>query len=122
LTLVALAHARIILESRNVLQTLLRDVTALDQADMARLIPELSNKIPAAFASILKDGIAAGQVRAVPARRTGILLMGMVNAMAVRRLYAEVETTLEQDVGLVVDVLLEGIALRPNPMEAVNHD
>ncbi len=122
LTRVALAHARIILESRNVLQTLLRDVAALDHADMVRLIPELSDKIPATFASILKDGIAAGQIRAVPARRTGILLMGMVNAMAVRRLYAEVETTTEQDVGLVVDVLLEGISVRPNPMEAVNYD
>ena len=111
MTRVALAHAQIILESQNVLQTLLRDVTALDQEDMARLIPEMSNKIPATFATILEDGMAAVEVRAAPAHRMGILLMGMVNAIAVRRLYAEVETTLEQDVELVIDVLLDGIAV-----------
>jgi len=111
LTRVALACARIILGSQNVLQTLLRDVAQFDRADMARLISDLSSPIPAAIATILEDGITAGQVRPVHPHRTGVLMMGMVNAMAARRLYAEVETTLEQDVDLAIDVLFAGIAV-----------
>jgi len=118
LTRVALAYARIILESENVLQTLLRDVAHFDRADIARLIPGLSRQIPAAIATILEEGITAGQVRPVPTHRTGLLMLGMVNAMAVRRLYNEIETTLEQDVDLLVDVLFEGIAVNLDPAEA----
>jgi AcrR family transcriptional regulator len=118
LTRVARAYARIILESENVLQTLLRDVAQFDQADIARLIPGLSNQIPAAVARILEEGITAGQVRPVPTHRTGILMLGMVNAMAVRRLYNEIETRLEQDVDLLIDLLFEGIAVNPTQAEA----
>jgi len=35
--------------------------------------------------------------------------MGMANAITVRRLYAEVNTTLEEDTELVIDILFEGI-------------
>jgi len=108
---VALAYAQIILESQNVLQTLLRDVAQFDEDEIARLLPDLGSQIPAAFASILKDGIEAEEFRAVHARRAGILMMGMVNAMAVRRLYAKAETTLDEDVDLVIEVLLEGIGI-----------
>lgn len=111
LTHVALAFARIIIESQNVLQTLMRDVTQFDRADIARRIPNWGNQIPAAIISILEDGITAGQIRPVSPHRAGILLMGMVNGMAVRHLYSPVETTLEEDVGLVIDVLFEGIAV-----------
>lgn len=108
---VALAYAELILESQNVLQTLLRDVSQFDQDEIARLLPDLGGQIPEAFAAILQDGIAAGEIRAVHTRRAGILMMGMVNAMTVRRLYADVETTLEEDADLVVDVLLGGIGV-----------
>lgn len=111
LTHVALAFARIIIESQNVLQTLMRDVTKLDRADIARRLPNWSNQIPGAIILILEDGITAGQIRPVSPHRAGILLMGMVNGMAVRHLYSPVETTLEEDVGLVIDVLFEGIAV-----------
>lgn len=111
LTRVALAYARVILESQAVLQTLLRDVAEFDRADMARLISDLSSQIPAAVVTILEDGITVGQVRPVHTDRTGIVMIGMVNAMAARRLYTQVETTLEQDVDLVIDVLFEGIAV-----------
>jgi AcrR family transcriptional regulator len=110
LACVALAYAQIILESQNVLQTLLRDVAQFDQDEIARLLPDLGGQIPAVFAAILEDGIAAGELRATPPQRTGVLLMGMVNAMTVRRLHVEVETTLQDDVELVIDVLFEGIA------------
>ena len=109
LTRVALAYAAIILESENLLQTLLRDAAQFNPEDIVRLLPELSSQIPAVIAKILEDGIAAGEIRAVPNHRTGILLMGMVNAMTVRRLYSEVNTTLEEDADLVIDILFEGI-------------
>lgn len=107
---VALTYAQIILESQNVLQTLLRDVAQLDQNEIARLLPDLGSRIPATFDAILEDGVAAGEIRAAHTRQAGVLIMGMVNAMAVRRLYATVGTTLEEDVNLVVDILFEGIA------------
>ncbi|NIV34399.1 MAG: TetR family transcriptional regulator [Anaerolineae bacterium] len=109
LSSVALAYAQLILESQNVLQTLLRDVSQFDQDEIARLIPDLGGQIPAVFVAILEDGIAAGELQVVHTQRTGILLMGMVNAMTVRRLHAEVETTLQHDVDLVIQVLFEGI-------------
>jgi AcrR family transcriptional regulator len=108
---VAMVFARIILESQNVLQTLLRDMAEFDRADMARLVPDLSSHFPGVVASILEDGITTSQVRPVDAYRTGLLMMGMVNSMAARRLYSQAETTLEQDVDLIMDVLFEGIAV-----------
>jgi AcrR family transcriptional regulator len=118
LTRVALAYSQIILESQNVLQTLLRDVAQFDREDIARLIPSLSNQIPAAIATILEDGITAGEVRPVPTQRTGLLMSGMVNAMAVWRLYNEIGTSLEQAVDLLIDVLFKGIAINLEPAEA----
>ena len=106
---VALAYAQLILESQNLLQTLLRDVSQFDQDEIARLLPDLGGQIPAVFAAILEDGITAGELQTVHAQRTGILLMGMVNAMTVRRLHVEVEATLRSDVDLVMQVLFEGI-------------
>jgi AcrR family transcriptional regulator len=108
---VALAYARTILESENLLQTLLRDAAEFDQADVVRVLSELSGQIPATIAAILEDGIAAGEIRALHTRRAAILMIGMVNAMSMRRLYSQVETTLEQDVDLVINVLFEGIAV-----------
>ena len=109
LSRVALAYARVILQSENLLQTLLRDAAHFDPEDIVRLLPELSEQIPVTVAAILEDGIAAGEVRPVPSIRTGILVMGMVNALTVRRLYAEAETTLEHDVDLAIDTILDGI-------------
>jgi AcrR family transcriptional regulator len=108
---VALAYARTILESENLLQTLLRDAVEFDQADVARVLSDLSGQIPATIAAILEEGITAGEIRAVPTHRAGILMIGMANATSMRRLYSQVETTLEQDVDLVIDVLFEGIAV-----------
>jgi AcrR family transcriptional regulator len=109
LSQVALAYARVILQSENLLQTLLRDAAHFDPEDIARLLPELSDQIPEAIAAIVEDGIAAGEVRPVPSVHTGMLMMGMVNAVAVRRLYTEAGTTLERDVDLAIELLFEGI-------------
>ena len=109
LSRVALAYARIILQSENLLQTLLRDAAHFDPEDIARLLPDLSEQIPATVAAIVDDGIATGDVRLVPSLHTGMLIMGMVNALTVRRLYTEVGTTLEHDVDLAIDTLFDGI-------------
>ena len=108
---VARAYAAIILESENVLQTLLRDMAQFDREDILRLIPDLGSRVPAPIAAILEDGIAAGELRKVDPLRVGMLILGMVNAMAVPRLYTEAETTLEQDAELVIEVLFEGIGI-----------
>jgi AcrR family transcriptional regulator len=108
---VALAYAVIILESENVLQTLVRDMAQFDREDVLRLIPDLSSRVPAPIAAILEDGIAAEELRNVDPLRVGMLILGMVNAMAVPRLYAEVETTLQEDTELLIEVLFEGIGI-----------
>jgi AcrR family transcriptional regulator len=108
---VALAYAVIILESENVLQTLVRDMAQFDREDVLRLIPDLSSRVPAPIAAILEDGIAAEELRNVDPLRVGMLILGMVNAMAVPRLYAEVETTLQEDTDLLIEVLFEGIGI-----------
>jgi hypothetical protein len=38
-----------------------------------------------------------------------MLMMGMVNALAVRRLYTKARTTLQQDVDLAIETLFDGI-------------
>ena len=83
----------------------------MTEEEIARLLPDVGRQIPEAFAAILEDGIAAGEIREVHTRRAGILMMGMVNAMAVRRLHAQAETTLEEDANLVIEVLFEGIGI-----------
>jgi AcrR family transcriptional regulator len=109
---VALAYAQLILESENVLQTLLHDLAQFDRKEILSLFPDLSNQIPAAIVAILENGIAAGEIRAVAPFRTGRLILGMVNAMAVPRLYSEAETALAEDIDLAMGILFEGIGVQ----------
>jgi AcrR family transcriptional regulator len=111
LSQVALTYATILLKSENLLQTLLRDAAQFDPEDILRLLPELSNQIPAVLARILEDGIGAGELRQVPSLRTGLLLLGMVNAITAQRLVTKVKTTLEEDTDLALDILYEGIGI-----------
>jgi AcrR family transcriptional regulator len=109
LSRVAIAYARVILQSENLLQTLLRDAAHFDPEDIARLLPDLSDQIPQTITAIVEDGMVAGEVRPVPSVHTGMLMMGMVNALAVRRLYSKAGTTLEQDVDMAIEILFDGI-------------
>lgn len=108
---VALAYARLILESQNVLQTLMRDVGEFDQADMARKLSDWSSQVPDTIGAILEEGITAGELRPVPVRRTAMLVLGMASSIAGPRLYTQTENTLEEDIDLAMDVLFEGIAV-----------
>ncbi|MEJ2207872.1 MAG: TetR/AcrR family transcriptional regulator [Anaerolineae bacterium] len=107
---VALAYARLILESQNVLQTLMRDMGQFDQADVVRKLSDWSGQVPATIGAILEEGIAAGELRPLPPRRTAMLILGMVNSIAGPRLHTLAENSLEKDMDLAMDVLFEGIA------------
>ena len=103
------AFARFSWESRSELQMLLRDLTNCEGEGIQQLIPEVMGQIPALFATVLEEGIAAGKVRAVDAHRISILLMGMINSLAARRMYDNVPEPLTEDVDLAIGTLFEGI-------------
>ena len=96
-------------ESRGELQTLLRDLTECEGEGIQRLIPEAMGQIPALFATVLEEGIAAGEVRAVDAHRISILLTGMINSLAARRMLGNAPEPLTEDVDLAISTLFEGI-------------
>jgi AcrR family transcriptional regulator len=103
----ALAH--FIWESRSELQALLRDLTECDGEEIQHLIPEITGQIPTLFATVLEEGISSGEVRAVDAPRVGVLLTGMINSLAARRILDDVPEPLTEDVDLAISILLEGI-------------
>jgi AcrR family transcriptional regulator len=109
LSRVAHAYARIILESRGVVQTLLRDLAQFDEEEIRQAIPEAVRRIPSVIAEILEQGIADGEIRAIDTYRVGELMLGMINSLVARRLYTVVEATLEEDLDLAINVLFEGI-------------
>jgi hypothetical protein len=71
----------------------------------------METQIPGVIATILEEGIAAREIRAIHAQDVGTMLLGMVNALVMRRLYAGAGETLEEDVDVSLDVLFEGIAI-----------
>jgi AcrR family transcriptional regulator len=96
-------------ESRSALQMLLRDLTECDGEEIQHLIPEVTGKIPALFETVLEEGIAAGEVRAVDVQHVSVLLMGMINSLVARRMHSTVAESLTEDVDLAVGTLFEGI-------------
>jgi AcrR family transcriptional regulator len=109
LTRMILAFARFMSESGSELHILLRDLTACEGEEIQQLIPEVTGQILAPIAVVLEDGVDAGEVRAVDVQRTSLLLMGMLNALAARRMQGPVPETLAEDVGLAISTLYEGI-------------
>jgi hypothetical protein len=45
----------------------------------------------------------------VDAHRIGVLLLGMINSLAARRMFDQVAETLTEDIDLAIDTLFEGI-------------
>jgi AcrR family transcriptional regulator len=109
LATMAEAFAQFVWESRSELQTLLRDLTECDGEEIQHFIPEVAGKIPSLFATVLEEGIAAGEIRPVDAHRISHLLMGMINSLAARRMYGHVPEPLAEDVDLAISTLFEGI-------------
>ena len=97
-------------ESRSALQMLLRDLAECDGEEIQQLIPEVTGQIPALFATVLREGIDSGEVRPVDAHRVSVLLMGMINSMAARRMHGTVAESLAEDVDLAIGTLFEGIS------------
>jgi hypothetical protein len=60
----------------------------------------------------LEEGIAAGEVRPVDAHRVGVLLMGMANSLAARRMFGTVTRPVTEDVDLAISILFEGIGVQ----------
>ena len=103
------AHARFILESRSEIQTLLRDLVQREGEEIQHLLPDATGQIPSLFATVLEEGIAANEIRAVDAHRVSFLVLGMINSVSARRVFSKVAETLTEDIDLAVSTLLEGI-------------
>jgi AcrR family transcriptional regulator len=109
LTRMVLAFSRFISESQSELHMLLRDLMECEGEEIQHLIPEVTGQILAPFAEVLTDGIAAGEIRAVDVQHTSLLLLGMLNSLAARRMRGPVPETLAEDVDLAISTLYEGI-------------
>ncbi len=109
LTRMVLAFARFSSESQSELHMLLRDLTECEGDEIQRLIPELIGQVLAPFATVLEDGVSAGEIRSVDVNRTSFLLLGMLNSLAARRMRGPVPETLAEDVDLAIGTLYEGI-------------
>jgi AcrR family transcriptional regulator len=106
---VARAYARFIAESQSAIQVLLRDVAQFEQGEIRQMLPDIETQIPGVIAAILEEGIAAREIRAINTQDVGTMLLGMVNALVMRRLYAGPGENLDEDVDVTLDVLFEGI-------------
>jgi AcrR family transcriptional regulator len=102
------AYAQFILESRSEMQMLHRDLMECGE-EIQRLLPNAIRKIPSLFASVLEEGIAAGEVRPVDTHRVGVLLLGMVNSLTARRMFGNVTRSVAEDLDLAMSTLFEGI-------------
>jgi AcrR family transcriptional regulator len=106
----ATAYARILIESRGQVQTLLRDLAQPETGGTRHLLPDSTGQGPSLFAAVLQEGVASKELRPLDSQRVSALLMGMINSMAVRRMYDGVSRPLESDVELAMSILFEGIA------------
>jgi AcrR family transcriptional regulator len=108
----ARTYAQMILEYQDTVQLLLRDLAQFDWEEVVRMLPDLQTLTPTPLATVLEEGIASGEVRALNVHRVDILLMGMISSLvAFRARQPGVTTTLDEDVDLVIDVLFAGIGL-----------
>lgn len=103
------AYAQFVLDSRIESQILLRDLMEFDSEEIRHLIRDAEGQIPSMFASVLGEGIAASEVRAVDAHRISLLVHGMINALTAHHMLGRAAETLSEDIALAVNTLFEGI-------------
>lgn len=103
------AYAQLILDSRVESRTLLRDLMEFDSEEIRHLILDAEGQIPAILATVLEEGIAAGEIRAVDGHRISVLVLGMINSLTARRMFGDGVETLTEDIDLAISTLLEGI-------------
>jgi AcrR family transcriptional regulator len=109
LSIMGETYGRIMLESQSELQALRRDLMACDPDETQRLLFDAQWQVPALFATVIEEGIAAGEIKAVDAHRVSMLLMGMVFSLALRRSFEAADETFADDIELVMNTLFEGI-------------
>lgn len=102
--------AQVLLASHSGIQLLFRDLMQRDGEEIQHLLPNARGQVPSLFAKVLEAGIAAGEVRPVDAHRIGVLLLGMINSLAARRMFDQVAETLTEDIDLAISTLFEGIS------------
>jgi len=103
------AYAQFILESRSEMQMLHRDLVHCAKEEVQGLLPGTLRQIPSLFATVLEEGIAAGEIRPMDTRRVSFLLLGMVNALTFRRMFGQAARSLSEDIDLAINILFEGI-------------
>jgi hypothetical protein len=91
------------------MQMLHRDLMHFGSEEMRGLLPAAVKQLPSLFATLLEEGIAAGEVRPLDPQRAGVLLLGMINALTAPRMFGDVARPLSEDVDLAVETLFEGI-------------
>jgi AcrR family transcriptional regulator len=106
-----LAFSRFLSESQSELHMLFRDLIECEGEEIEQLVPELIGQIVAPFSAVLEDGITAGEIRPVDVHRVSLLLLGMLNSLAARRMRGPVAETLAEDVDLAIGTLYEGIGV-----------
>ena len=111
LTRVAEAYARSVLDARVESQIFHRDLKEFEGEEIRILIRDAEGQIPSMFAEVLEEGIAAGEVRPVDARRISVLVHGMVNGLTARHMFGRTADTLSEDIALAVNTLFEGIGI-----------
>jgi AcrR family transcriptional regulator len=103
------AYARFILESKSELHMVHRDLMQSGDKEMHALFPDALKHIPSLFATVLEEGIAAGEIRAVDVHRVSLLLVGMINFLAMRYMFGHAAGSLSEDIDLAITILFEGI-------------
>jgi TetR/AcrR family transcriptional repressor of mexJK operon len=103
------AYAQFVLDARIESQILLRDLMEFDSEEIRHLIRDAENQIPSMFATVLEEGIAAGEIRTVDVQHTSILVHGMINALTAPRMFDREVETLPEDITLAINTLFEGI-------------
>jgi hypothetical protein len=109
LTRMVTTFAQYVSESQSELHMLLRDLTECEGEETQHLIPEVTGQILAPFATVLEEGIVAGEIRAVDVQRTTRMLLGMLNSLAAHHMRGTAAAPLTDDVELVIDTLFQGI-------------
>ena len=103
------AYAQSVLDARIESQILLRDLMEFDSEETRCLIRDAEGQIPSMFATVLEEGIAAGEIRTVAVHRVSLLVLGMINSLTARRMFYRAAEPLTEDIALAINTLFEGI-------------
>ena len=109
LTRIAVAYAQLVLDAHAESRILARDLMELDSEEARHLILDTEGQIPFVYATVLEQGIAAGEIRVIDAPRVSVMLLGMINSLTARRMFGKGTGTLREDIELAIRTLLEGI-------------